>query len=124
MDTDKESPDGVILGTRNNLKALISDTISYLEKAEKSTVKFNKANDTINQNITKVDKLIRELDGVSNGVEGKYKKVLEKRVKQRLDCLKSLFSTYNKIGKNMYEVVLETADANAAYAILSMKYFG
>jgi len=71
-----------------------------------------------------IDRIILDIDKVKDEDLGKYKKVLTNKIKVRLNMFKLFFNNYNKVCKTVFELTLDSAEGNAEYAILSLKYFG
>ncbi len=123
-DTDKNKPDSVGLTAKGELIRLIKETTALLESVEKLTDNYTKINDQVIKNIESVDKIIKDLDGTTNEALGKYKTVLEKKVKERLTLMKAFFSTYNKVNKTLFGLVIDAAEGNVEYTVLCLKHFG
>lgn len=125
FDTNKDEPSSVSLGAKNGLLKLVTASIQNLETMEKATDNYTKVNDTIMNNLDAVDKLIAELDKVSDNKDyAKYKKVLQNKVKERLKLMQTFFTNYNKVNKTLIGVVADTCDGVVAYAVASLKHFG
>jgi hypothetical protein len=121
---NKETPSGISLGGKSELKSLISDTIKLIDSVEKVADSYSVVNDTIMKNIDTVDKLIKDIDAIKMETLGSYKTVLTKKVKERLNLMKAFFSNYNQVNKSLFGYVLDVADGNSEYALLSLKNFG
>jgi len=124
VDENKGNPSEVHLGNKSNLIRLISETIKLINEVETSSKAYGKVNDTILNNINTVDRIIKDIDAVKMEELGKYRAVLTNKVKERLNLLKKFFTNYNKVCKSLFTMVVDAAEGNCDYAILSMKYFG
>lgn len=123
-DTNKDKPDGVALASKTEVITLISKTSKVVESVEKVSKNYGEINETIMNNVNAVDKIIMDLEKTPDKEYGKYKTILSKKVKERLNLMKTFFGTYNKINRSLFEMVLDAADGNVAYAVLCMKYYG
>ena len=85
---------------------------------------YNQNGYTIMKNLDTVDKLIKDIDGSNVASLGKYKSVLQNKVKERLKLMQSFFSTYNKVNKNLFTIVMDTLDGNVEYTMVCLKNFG
>ncbi|NTW90406.1 MAG: hypothetical protein HGA35_00385 [Erysipelotrichaceae bacterium] len=74
--------------------------------------------------MNKVDKLISDINKIPEDSLGKYKKLLNNKIKVRLNLAKTFFNNYNKICKNMLEMSMDTGDGVVEYSVLSLKNFG
>ena len=125
FDENKDEPSSVTLGSKSDLIGLVDTMLSLIDKLEKTTDNFTKVNDVIMKNIDTVDMLVKELDKVTDNENyKKYKAVLEKKVRERLKVIQKFFSEYNKISKNMVDVVMEIGDGVVVYTVTSLKHFG
>lgn len=124
---NKKTEASLTLAGKSVLLGLISDSKKILETASKTIDTVSKIDDVFGKRLTEVDKVIYELDKVSetsNQEFNKYKKQLDKVVRQRLMLLKSTFVGFNKLSTNLLELSLDTCDGVVDYATLSLKNFG
>lgn len=125
LDTNKDGPPASLsLGSRSELQKLVADSLKLVTEVEKLAKNYGQINDTIMKTINDVDKIIKDIDAIKMENLGKYKTVLMKKVKERLSLMKSFFTNYNKINKNLFGLVLDACEGNIAYAVTSLKYFG
>ena len=126
-ENEKETPSGVILSNKSNLKKMVVDTIKMIEEAEKLTSGYGKINDMIIKKIDEADKIMNSIDklnGETNETFTKYKNVLSNVVKNRLMLMKEFFNDYNKVSKNVYGMGLDCGDGVVNYTVTCLKYFG
>ena len=124
-DTNKETPDSVSLEDKTTLTKIVKSAIELISKAEKLTEVYGKVNDKVMDSLNSVDKLINDLDKIGEDPTlGKYKKVLQNKVKVRLNLVKTFFNNYNKVCKNIFELSAEACDGVVDYSVLSLKHFG
>lgn len=123
-DEEKETPNGIILEDKATLLKLLKSVLENITEAEKLSTVYGKINDKIMDNLNKVDKIINDINKVPEENLGKYKKVLNNKVKKRLNMAKTFFNNYNKICKNVLEMALDSADGVVDYSVLSLKHFG
>jgi hypothetical protein len=123
-DEEKETPNGIILEDKATLLKLLKSVLENITEAEKLSTVYGKINDKIMDNLNKVDKIINDINKVPEENLGKYKKVLNNKVKKRLNMAKTFFNNYNKICKNVLEMALDSADGVVYYSVLSLKHFG
>lgn len=120
----KDKPDTLTLAGRDELTSLINDTIKLVESVEKQASSYGTINDTIMKSLDNIDKIMKDIDGINMESLGKYKTVLNKKVRQRLGLMKTFFNTYNRVCKSLFTLVLDHAEGNSLYAVTSLKYFG
>lgn len=124
MDDDKETPNSVRLDDKASLIRILKIVLEGINQSEKLTTVYGKINDKIMDNMNAVDKLINDLNKIPEGSLGKYQKLLNNKVKVRLNLAKTFFNNYNKICKNMLEMMMDTGDGVVEYSVLSLKNFG
>lgn len=124
ISVDKEIPESCALGSKADLLPLVKSSVQLLTAVEGSAKSYGAINDTVMKNMSTIDTLIKEIDAIQPEALGKYKNVLQSKVKERLKLMKTFFTNYNKINKNLFELVVESLEGNAEYAITSLKYFG
>lgn len=125
FDENKDEPNSVSLGSKNSLTGLVDTMLSSLDELEKATNGYSKVNDAIMKNMDTVDSLMKDLDKVTDNPNYQaYKSVLEKKVRERLKYMQKFFTEYNKISKNLIEVVASVGDGVVAYGVSSLKHFG
>jgi len=120
----KETPNILNLSSKTELLNLINDTIKMVDSIDKVSDSYSQINDNIMKNMNNVDKIIREIDGIKIESLGKYKTVLTNKVRERLKLMKTFFSQYNKVNKSLFGYVIDTAEGNVAYTLISLKNFG
>lgn len=123
-DENKETPNGVVLEDKATLIKLLKSVLEGIIEAEKLSTIYGKINDKIMENLNKVDKLINDINKIPEENLGKYKKLLNNKVKVRLNMAKTFFNNYNKICKNVLEMMMDCADGVVEYSVLSLKHFG
>lgn len=121
---DKENPEGIDLGDKTELMKLISASNKVFEGMESVAKNFSEVNDTIFKNMDKIDKITKDIDAIQIESLGKYRAVLQKKIKTRLNLMKNFFKGYNEINKNMFGMTIDAIDGNINYTVLSLKYFG
>ena len=121
---EKETPTGIVLEDKATLIKLLKAVLEGINEAEKLSTIYGKINDKIMDNLNKVDKLINDINKVPEENFGKYKKLLNNKVKVRLNMAKTFFNNYNKICKNVLEMAMDSADGVVEYSVLSLKHFG
>lgn len=120
----KETPNLLNLASKTELLTLINETIKMIDSIDKVSDSYSQINDNIMKNMNSVDKIIREIDGFKIESLGKYKNVLTNKVRERLKLMKTFFSQYNKVNKSLFGYVIDTAEGNVAYTLISLKNFG
>lgn len=121
---DKENVTMVTLADKENLLKLIKESLDILSDLKKTMKTYAEVNDNIYKQTDIVNNLIYDLDKVSDDVNGKYKTILQNKVKERLALLKEFFSLYNKVNKLVSDVMVESLEGNADYSTLCLKYYG
>lgn len=124
MDTDKETPNILSMGSKMDLLKLVKASRETIKNTEEATKNYGQINDTIMDSLNTVDRLIKDLDGIGQEKLGKYKTVLSKKVRERLNLMKTFFNNYNTVNKELAGMVVEATEGNIEYAVQSMKYFG
>ena len=124
LETNEDKPTSVSLSGKNILSTLVDNTIKTITDSEEVASKSGSVNDAISKSMTSIDKLITDIDSIGDAKLGKYKAILNNKVKERLSLLKTFFTTYNKLNKTLFETVLDAADGNVEYTVLCIKYFG
>lgn len=120
----KDTPSKITLASKSELLKLINETIKLIDGVEQLSKSYGAVNEQIVKSIDNVDKIIKDIDVIASSDLGKYKTVLNNKVKQRLSLLKTFFTNYNKICKSLFGLVIDSAEGNADYAVLCLKYFG
>lgn len=121
---EPDEADGVYLGTRSDLLTVTKQGLDMIKVAEGSTDLFNKINDSVMKNLGTIDNLVKDIDKVDPEKYGKYKKLVNEQVRERLNLLRKFFSSYNKVGKNVYEYNMQCCEGIVHYCVLSVKHFG
>lgn len=111
------------LTNKEGIKALCSQALDMIEAAEKQSGAFAKTNDEIMKQLQAVDNLIADIDRNDPERYGQYRKVLDKKIRTRLNMMKVLFRSYNQVGKNFFDVCLLTGDAVVDYSVICLKNF-
>ena len=124
FDDEKETPGDIRLSDKSSLIKLVDKNLAIMIDAEKVTKNYTEINDTIYKSLDSVDSIIKTLDNIPDANLGKYKNILNKKVKERLNMLKKFFSDYNKINKNLFELIVDTGEGTVQYTVLCLKYFG
>lgn len=126
VDTEekKDNPDKINLASKSELIKLINETIKLMESVELLSKNYGTVNEQIVKSIDDVDKIIKDIDVIASSDLGKYKTVLNNKIKVRLSLLKNFFTNYNKICKSLFGMVIDSAEGNADYTVLCLKYFG
>ncbi|QXN70440.1 hypothetical protein AGENTSMITH_34 [Bacillus phage vB_BspM_AgentSmith] len=122
--TEKDKPDGINLGDKTELIKLISASNKIFEGMESVAKTFSEVNDSIFKNLDAVDKITKDIDAIQIESLGKYRAVLQKKIKTRLNLMKNFFKGYNEVNKNMFSMTIDAIDGNINYTVLSLKYFG
>jgi hypothetical protein len=73
--------------------------------------------------LTRIDNLIVDIDRNDPERYGKYRKLLDKRIRTRLNMMRVLFRSYNQVSRNFSEVAVNTGDAVVDYCVICMKNF-
>ena len=124
IDTDKETPDSVSLAGNSELLSLVKLSIKTISDVETATKNYSEVNDTVMKSLDTVDKLIKDIDAANIEELGKYKTVLAKKVRERLNLMKNFFNNYNKVNKELMTMVIDATEGNVEYCVQSLKYFG
>lgn len=120
----KETPTGVKLDDKDTLIKLLKLVSEGINKSEKLTTLYGKINDRVMDNLNTVDKLINDIDKMPDESMGKYKKLLNNKIRVKLNLSKTFFNNYNKVCKNILDMSLDAADGVIEYSVLSLKHFG
>lgn len=123
MSTDAEPAEGVTVSGKGELITLVNGSIEMLKLVEYDAGVYGKINDTIMKNLDSIDKLIMDIDKIDPEKYGKYKGMVNTQVRERLQLMQKFFSSYNKVGKNMLELSMESCEGTVDYCLLSLKYF-
>lgn len=124
FDDDKETPEGITLSDKDTLIRVLKILLNNVNVSEKLATEYGKINDKIMDNMNSVDKLIVDLNKIPEESMGKYKKLLNNKVKIRLNMVKTFFNNYNRVCKNILEMMMDTGDGCIEYSVLSLKHFG
>ena len=124
INDNKEKPENIILGDKNDLLKLLKYTSSVINGAEVETNKYVKINDTIMKNVDAIDAIVASIDKLEDPSLVKYKNIINTKVRKRLNILKQFFQTYNTINKTVYGMLIDSAEGNCEYAVVSLKYYG
>ena len=124
MATNDEKPETITLGDKSQLSTAAKSCLEMIKTMEKDAQEYGKINDLIMTKLNSIDAIMAEIDKIDPEKLGKYKKLINEQVRTRLKLMQKFFSDYNKIGKNIFDVGIETCEAVTAYSVLSLKYFG
>lgn len=120
---DGDEPKGANLTNAEGVQTLAAAALEMIKAAEDMASGYAKVNDAIMKRVGTVDSLIADIDRVDPERYGKYRAVLDKRIRTRLKMMQNLFRSYNQVNKNFFEVALSTGDAVVDYCVTSMKHF-
>lgn len=123
MSSDAQAAEGVTPSSKGGLVTLVNSALELIVTTEKDVKAYGKVNDTIIKNLDTVDKLIVDIDKIDPEKYGKYKGMVNTQVRERLQLMQKFFSAYNKVGKNVLELSMETCEGTVDYCLLSLKYF-
>lgn len=126
-----DKPSNVYLIGKADLKSLCKSGLDMIKSIETEGKNYGDVNDAIDKNMTTIDGIIKQIDSFAGKSEteggGKdyssYRKVVDKQVRTKLQLMQRFFTVYNKIGKNLLEVGMDTCEAITAYGVLSIKYY-
>lgn len=124
MATNDDKPESVTLGDKTQLSNIAKSCLDMITAMEKDIQEYGKINDTIMSKLSSIDGIIAEIDKEDPEKFGKYKKLINEQVRTRLQLMQKFFSNYNKLGKNIFDIGIETCEAVTAYSVLSLKHFG
>lgn len=124
MATSDEKPEAITLGDKTQLRTVTKNCLDMIVTMEKDINEYGKINDTIMSKLSAIDSIVAEIDKEDPEKFGKYKKLINEQVRTRLQLMQKFFSNYNKIGKNVFDIGIETCEAVTAYGVLSLKHFG
>ena len=122
--TESETPTGLDMGAKPELIKLIKESKGILDEVERVSKLYTEVNDTIFKNLDKIDRITKDIDAMKIESLGKYRAVLQKKVKVRLGLLKSFFKDYNEVNKNFFGMTMDAIEGNISYTVSSLKYFG
>lgn len=122
-ENDEEEPKGAVLTNSEGVKTLADAALAVIKAAEDMASGYAKVNDEIMKRLQDVDSLIADIDRIDPERYGKYKSVLDKRIRSRLRMMQNLFRSYNQVNKNFFEVAMNTGDGVVDYCVTSMKHF-
>lgn len=121
---ENEEATGVYLGAKSDLLTVTKQALEMIKVAEGSTEFFVKINDSIMKNLGTIDNLVSDIDRIDPAKYGNYKKLINEQVRERLNLLRKFFSSYNKVGKNIFEYNMQCCEGVVHYCVLSVKHFG
>lgn len=122
--TESGSPSGLDMGAKPELIKLIKESKGILDEVERVSKLYTEVNDTIFKNLDKIDRITKDIDAMKIESLGKYRAVLQKKVKVRLGLLKTFFKDYNEVNKNFFGMTVDAIEGNIQYTVTSLKYFG
>lgn len=123
MSSESEPANDLRLSGKSALSELISSCQTLIKTAENDVKNFGNVNDKIMDSFKTIDKLTADIDRIDPEKFGKYKKVINERIRVRLGLLKNFFTTYNKLSKNVLEMSMDVSEQTVNYAVLSLKHF-
>lgn len=124
---NKNEVDAVSLGSKASLLGVNRECLKLIGEIEKNSSNYTGINNEISKTMDTVDRLINDLSRAEDSMgpnSKKYKAVLEKKVKVRLDLLKNFFKNYNKLNKTLLTHIVSVGDGVVLYTTVSLKYFG
>lgn len=119
-----EDAKGLYLGAKSDLLTLVKQGLDMVKVAEGSSAIFTKINDAVMKNLDAIDGLVSDIDKVDPEKYGRYKKLVNEQVRERLNLMRKFFSSYNKVGKNIFDYNLQCCEGVVEYSVLSVKNFG
>lgn len=123
MSSDAQAAQSVSPSGKGALVTLVNSALELIVTTEKDVKAYGEVNDAIMKNLDTVDKLIADIDKIDPEKYGKYKGMVNTQVRKRLQLMQKFFSAYNKVGKNVLELSMETCEGTVDYCLLSLKYF-
>lgn len=123
IDTVDDEPTSIALGSRSKCLNLCKVSLDQLKKMKNTTKSFPKVNDIVQDQLDKVDRLIKDLDKLDESGAQSYKKLLQNQVKARLNIMKNFYTAYNQLNKNFMEYTIDTAEGVIVYSTESLKRF-
>lgn len=124
MDDSDDPADSINLGTRSDLLDAVKKALEMINSSKADVDNYGKINDTIINNLSTVDSLISDIDRIDPEKYGKYKKLVNEQIRERLTMLRKFFSAYNKVGKNIFDLTIDTCEGVVDYSVTSLKNFG
>lgn len=121
---EPEEATGVYLGARSDLLTVTKQGLDMIKTAEGSSTLFTSINDSVMKNLGAIDNIVNDIDKIDPVKYGKYKNLVNQQVRERLNLLRKFFSSYNKVGKNVYEYNMQCCEGIVHYCVLSVKHFG
>lgn len=123
MSEKAEAAKDMSLSGKSVLLSLVSSCQDLIKTAETDVKNFGQVNDKIMESFKTIDRLTSDIDKIDPEQFGKYKKVINERIRARLGLLKVFFTTYNKTCKNALEMSMDVSEQTVNYVVLSLKYF-
>lgn len=126
MSSDAEPANGVTPSGKGPLITLVDFALVTVNRVEKDMKDYGQINDIIMKNLTTIDSLISDLDSPEKTKDegtAKVRKVMNTQIRERLMLMQRFFSAYNKVGKNILELSMESCEGTVDYCLLSLKYF-
>lgn len=122
-ESDSDGPSSILLTNSEGVSKLASEALDMIKDAESQSELYAKTNDEIMKLLGSIDNLIADIDRNEPERYGKYRQVLDKRIRTRLNMMRVLFRSYNQVSRNFSEVALGTGDAVVDYCVICMKNF-
>ena len=123
MSSEADPANDLRLSGKAALAELISSCQALIKTAENDVKNYGNVNDKIMDSFKTIDRLTGDIDKIDPEKFGKYKKVINERIRGRLGLLKKFFTTYNKLSKNVLEMSMDVSEQTVNYAVLSLKHF-
>ena len=122
-DGDNEPAKAASLTNSEGVSKLAGDALDMIKDAESQSDTYVKTNDEIMKLLSTIDGLVADIDRNEPERYGKYRQVLDKQIRTRLNMMKVLFRSYNQVSRNFFEVGMNTGDAVVDYCVVCMKNF-
>jgi hypothetical protein len=118
-----DGPSSALLVNSAGVQKLAGEALEMIKSSEAQGQVYAKTNDEIMKLLSTIDSLIVDIDRNDPERYGKYRKLLDKRIRTRLNMMRVLFRSYNQVSRNFSEVAVNTGDAVVDYCVICMKNF-
>lgn len=118
-----DGPSSALLTNSAGVQKLAGEALEMIKSSEAQGQVYAKTNDEIMKLLSTIDSLIVDIDRNDPERYGKYRKLLDKRIRTRLNMMRVLFRSYNQVSRNFSEVAVNTGDAVVDYCVICMKNF-
>lgn len=118
-----DGPNSALMTNSAGVQKLASEALEMIKSSEAQGQVYAKTNDEIMKLLSTIDSLIVDIDRNDPERYGKYRKLLDKRIRTRLNMMRVLFRSYNQVSRNFSEVAVNTGDAVVDYCVICMKNF-